>query len=226
MVACAATAVVTVWPTGPHVRAADRNADGRADIWRHYDNRGQLIEVAVDSNFDGRSDIQEYYDGGVLVRRESDRNFDDHVDLVEEFDVATHEEIRSVADLDYDGRADLLVLFRDGRPAFAERARPLTTDLQHAEMAANDSQFARQGGAGVLVPLLDPFLRDTAVRETHSAAGSADACVGLSTSGGLPTAGMRTVSPLASSTPLVTCDIQPGTLTKSFPRSPRGPPLS
>src|SRR5579864_2573753 len=101
-VACATVAVVTMWPTDRQVRTADRNADGRPDVWRHYDNRGRLVEVAVDSNFDGRSDVEEYYDDGALVRRESDRNFDDRVDLVEEFDALTHEQIRSVVDLDYD----------------------------------------------------------------------------------------------------------------------------
>jgi hypothetical protein len=225
--ACATVAVVTVWPTDRYVRTDDRNADGRPDVWRQYDDRGQLTEVAIDSNFDGLSDIQEYYDRGVLVRRESDRNFDDEVDLVEEFDAATHEPIRSVVDLDYDGSADLLVLFRDGRPVFAERARPLTINLrQRSEIAAHDSQVVRRGRVGPLVQLADPFRRDTAVRGTHAVAGNADDGVGLSTSSGLSAADVETVSPLVSSTQLVTSDVQPGALTSSSRRSPRGPPLS
>jgi len=227
-VACATVAVFTVWPTDRHVRSADRNGDGRPDVWRQYDNRGQLIEVAVDSNFDGRSDIQEYFDHGVLVRRESDRNFDDQVDLVEEFDAATHEQIRSVVDLDYDGSADLLILFRDGRPVFAERARGplLTTDPQRAEIAARDSQFVHRIGGDPLVQLTDPFRRDTAVRGTHGAAASSDDCVSLSTSRGRPAAGVETVSPPACVTLLVTSDVQPGALTSFLPRSPRGPPIA
>jgi hypothetical protein len=224
-VACVTIAVVTVSPAGRYVRTEDRNADGRPDVWRQYDDRGRLTQVAVDSNFDGRSDIEEYYDRGALIRRESDRNFDDQVDLVEEFDAATHEEIRSIVDLDYDGSADLLVLFRDGRPAFAQRARPLTVNLrQGAEIPARDSQLVRRGGLGPLVPLTDPFRRDTAVRGTRAGAGNADDSVGLSTSGGQPAAAVTTVNPLASSTELVTSDVQPRALTSSFPRSPRGPP--
>jgi hypothetical protein len=228
-VACATVAVVTVWPTDRQVRTEDRNADGRPDVWRQYDSRGQLTEVDVDSNFDGRPDIREYYAGGELVRRESDRNFDDQVDLVEEFDAATHEEIRSVVDLDYDGSADLLILFRDGRSVFTERARahPLTTNLrQGTEIAAHGSPFIRRAGVGPLEQLTDPFRGDTAIRRTRATAANSDECVGLSTEGGLPVAGVETVGPLASSTPLVTSNVRPVVHTSSFPWSPRGPPLS
>src|SRR4051812_42651533 len=96
----------------------DRNRDGRPDIWRSYDPRGQVAEVAIDSNFDGRSDIREYYRGGALVRRETDRDFNDRVDLVQEFDPKTRELVRAVTDLDFDGVADLLELFHGGRTVY------------------------------------------------------------------------------------------------------------
>src|SRR6202035_769290 len=86
VVACATVATVEVWPAARHLRTEDHNGDGRPDIWRRYDNRGQLTEVDVDSNFDGSPDIEEYYERGILVRRESDRNFNGQADLVEEFD--------------------------------------------------------------------------------------------------------------------------------------------
>src|SRR5262249_4650002 len=121
---CATVAIVGVWPAR-RVRTADNNGDGRPDVWRLYDGKGQLTEVDVDSNFDGHTDIQEYYEQGVLVRRESDRNFNGQSDLVEEFDAKTHHLTRSVIDLDYDGTADLLVLFPDGHPAFSRRRAPL-----------------------------------------------------------------------------------------------------
>jgi hypothetical protein len=111
-------AAVEIWHAARTVRTADQNGDGRPDIWRHYDNRGQLAEVDVDSNFDGQPDVEEYYEGGVLVRRESDRDFNGQADLIEEFDAETHRQTKSVVDIDYDGTADLLVLFRDGRPVF------------------------------------------------------------------------------------------------------------
>src|SRR4029077_2909888 len=114
-------AALELWPATRLVRTVDQNGDGRPDVWRHYDNRGQLTEVDVDTNFDGRPDIEEYYERGVLVRRESDRNFNGQADLLEEFDVDTHGHTRSVVDTDYDGTADLLVFFRDNRPVFSKQ---------------------------------------------------------------------------------------------------------
>jgi hypothetical protein len=222
----ATVAAVSVWPTPRDVRAEDRNGDGRPDIWRQYDDREQVTEVSVDSNFDGRSDIQEYYDRGVLVRRESDRNFDDHVDLVEEFDGATREHVRSVIDVDYDGIADLLVLFHNGRPVFSRQAHPLTVDLRpRGAISTYDFQLARRRATDPLAPLTDPFRTDTTVRGTRAASSSAD-CVGLSTSGGLPGSSVEAVSPMPSSARLVARDVQPHALTLLLPRSPRGPPLS
>src|SRR5215467_13299524 len=116
---CAALAAIEVWPAR-RVRTADQNGDGRPDVWRRYDARGRLTEVDVDSNFDGSPDIAEYYDRGVLVRRETDRNFNGQADLIEEFDAETHSRTRSVVDVDYDGTADLLVLFRNGEAVFAK----------------------------------------------------------------------------------------------------------
>src|ERR1700704_428665 len=81
-IACAAAAVISLWPAGLDVRTEDHNRDGRPDVWRVYNRRGQIATVAVDTNFDGRSDVQEYYEGGALVRRESDRDFDDRVDQI------------------------------------------------------------------------------------------------------------------------------------------------
>src|ERR1700681_477964 len=117
-IACAAVAATWLWSPAAHVRSADRNGDGRPDIWRTYSRQGQLSYVAIDTNFDGRADVQEYYEHGALVRRESDRDFNDRVDLVQEFDPTTQEHVRSVVDVDSDGTADLLVLFQDGQPVF------------------------------------------------------------------------------------------------------------
>src|SRR5579864_6721132 len=93
------TAVSSIFSGAPgdRVRTEDRNGDGRPDVWRTYDRRGRLTEVAFDTNFDGRSDVLEYYDQGALVRRETDRNFDGRVDLVESFDRLTHERVRPIS---------------------------------------------------------------------------------------------------------------------------------
>ena len=106
-------------PDARAVRTEDQNRDGQPDVWREYDGLGRLAGVLVDTNFDGRSDVHEYYDDdGALVRRESDRDFNDRVDLVQEFDAKTRERARSVVDTDFDGTADLLVLFQGGKPVW------------------------------------------------------------------------------------------------------------
>src|ERR1700757_1203811 len=92
---CALTAALSLRPVARGIRTADRNGDGRPDLWRIYDSHGQLAEVDVDSNFDGSPDVHELYERGSLIRRESDRNFNGFTDLIEEFDVETHSQTRS-----------------------------------------------------------------------------------------------------------------------------------
>jgi hypothetical protein len=231
---CATLGVVSLSPAAVEVRSEDRNGDGRPDVWRQYDQWGTLTEVAIDSNFDGRSDVYEYYDEGALVRRESDRNFNGQIDFVEEFEATTHENFRSVIDVDYDGTADLLVFFHAGRLVLSQWARPVAGDLkgrgdapahrsQNVTWSDGDDQLAPMAD---LAPMTDPFSNDTAVRGTHAALSPDDGCVGLSTSGGLPGSCLEAAIPMTSSAQLVARDDQPGSLTAVFPRSPRGPPFS
>jgi hypothetical protein len=149
----------SLWPTSRRVSTDDRNGDGRPDVWRTYDRQGQVVEIAVDSNFDGRSDVREYYLGGELVRRESDRNFDDRIDLVEDFDATTHQHIRSVADSDFDGTADLLVLFNDNRPVFSKRA-----PLRVQGATRKDRVIPGRRGDAPLAQFADPFTSDITLR--------------------------------------------------------------
>jgi hypothetical protein len=164
LLAWAAVAASWFGTTRTGTLSADRNGDGRVDVWRIYDQQGQLVESAVDSNFDGRSDVREYYAHGELVRRESDRNFDDRVDLVEEFDANTHERVRSIVDSDFDGTADLLVLFQRGRPVFSRWAspRPHSPDIPHRVVPP--STFPARSGDEPMAQLDDPFAGDTAFR--------------------------------------------------------------
>jgi hypothetical protein len=224
---CAAAAAVSLAPAAGRVRMEDRNGDGRPDVWRQYDQWGTLTEVAIDSNFDGRSDVYEYYDQGALVRRESDRNFNGQIDLVEEFEGTTHENFRSVIDVDYDGTADLLVFFRGGRLVVSQWAHPVVAELKRrGEAPARHARnVGSSDGAGQLTPMADPFRRDPAVRGTHGPLGS-DVCVGLSTSGGLPGSSIDAAVLMASSASVVAPGDQPRSLTPVLPRSPRGPPLS
>ena len=220
IVACATVAAVEVWPAARQVRTEDHNGDGRPDIWRHYDSRGLLTKVAVDSNFDGSADIEEFYQDGALVRRESDRNFNGQTDFVEEFDAATHGHTRSVVDTDYDGTADLLVLFQDGRPIFLPRSCSPSRCKAPAPTAP-----ALDRADHDLAQLTDPFESDTAVRAVHAPL-NADACVGLSTSGGLPCPDVTLARGIPQSAPLVARDVQPRALVVLSRRASRAPPLS
>ena len=124
--ACIVAVAMSVWPSAiGRLQTEDTNHDGRPDIWRYYDARGELTHVTIDSNFDGHPDREEEYRHGSLSRRDTDRNFDHRVDLVEDFDPSTHEHVKSTVDADFDGRADLLVLFQDGRPVHSEWAKPV-----------------------------------------------------------------------------------------------------
>jgi hypothetical protein len=225
VLAGAAVAAVSLWLPAGRVRVEDRNGDGRPDVWRQYDQWGTLTDVAIDSNFDGRSDVHEYYDQGALVRRESDRNFNGQIDFIEEFEATTHENFRSVIDVDYDGTADLLVFFHGGRLVVSQWAQPVADLKGRGDAPARHAQSVGWSNVGQLAPMTDPFRTDPAVRGTHGALGS-DVCVGLSTSGGLPGSSIDAAVLMASSARLVALVDQPRSLTPVLPRSPRGPPFS
>jgi hypothetical protein len=215
VVSCATLAAVEIRPVLRDVQTTDQNGDGRPDVWRHYDARGQVTEVDVDTNFDGKPDVEEYYERGVLVRRESDRNFNGQADLVEEFDRTTHGQTRSVVDIDYDGTADLLVLFRDGRPVFSKQT--------YSKPSLSHPAAGHQNDTTQLVPLTDPFQSETAMRTMHIAPDDEE-CVGVSTSGGLPSPRMTTVGRLSPCLRVVAHRVAPYVSTLRLPRSPRAPP--
>jgi hypothetical protein len=217
-VSIVAVPAMTVWPLTQRVRTADRNHDGHADVWRTYDGRGQLTEIDLDTNFDGSQDVQEFYQRGVLVRRESDRNFNGQTDLVEELDPNTQVRTRSVIDLDGDGAADLLVLFRDGRPVFSEQTCFKGADLPRHTLPAV------LPGAGVhLMRLLDPFAEETSVNRTPLAPSEAE-WVGLTTSGGLPLPRFVALARISPSVVLIPSNPPSATLALLLPRAPRAPP--
>jgi len=216
VVSCATLAAVEIWPVARDVRTIDQNGDGRPDVWRRFDPRGQVVEVDVDTNFDGKPDVEEYYQRGVLVRRESDRNFNGQADLVEEFDAETRAQTRSVIDIDYYGTADLLVLFQDGIPVFSKRAGSNPPDALHRTAD-------RQRDTTHLVPLTDPFRSDTAIRTTPAAPDGPE-CVGLSGAGGLPSRRITTLQRLSPSLRVVADDVFGHPPAITLLRSPRAPP--
>jgi hypothetical protein len=216
---------VSPWLGTGYVRTEDRNRDGRPDVWRVYDGHGVLREVGIDTNFDGRSDVREYYDGGGLIRRESDLNFNDQVDLVEDFDPITHDHIRSITDLDFDGTADRLDLFYNGRPVFSKQVDP--------SFRAAARTVDRRGLPGVtvrtgdepLVSLLDPFKGDTALRALSVLADDS-ASLGLPSSAGLPASRHDAVGALLPSSGMRADVLSAVTLSTVTPRALRGPPAS
>ena len=221
--ACATAAAALLRGPSVDIRTEDRNGDGRPDVWRTYDRQARLSEVAVDSNFDGRSDVHEYYDAGALVRRESDRNFNNRIDLVQEFDAKTRERVRSFEDVDFDGSADILVLFQHDRPVFQKWARPLATAAGWGVPTSRD--IARRAADRELIPLGDPFRGDLALR-TLLFAGNAGSSAGLTTSGGLPAASRSALGPVSASSSLDGCGTPHSPSASAAPYAPRGPPLS
>jgi hypothetical protein len=220
-----AAVAISLWsPTADQVRTADENGDGRPDIWRTYDRHGQLLRVSVDTNFDGRSDIQEYYEHGALVRRELDRDFNDQVDLIQEFDPASHAQVRAEVDVDSDGTADLLVLFRGGQPVSWRYGHAAANPVAIVVAALVETTSHRSVNDR-LVPLQDPFRADLSLRATHFLRLDDGESAGLSSSGGLPGSRTDVIRAMASAVmPDVTvCDPASATLVQ---HSPRGPPSS
>ena len=133
----------------PTLTTLDRNHDGRADVWEYHDGPlGTLSQIVEDTNFDGRPDRFSYVVAGGL-RRESDTNFDGRVDQVEAFDVEGNR-TRTVTDTDHDGTIDILVLYQDGIPVYAQRASAVATS------ATLSSQHGHS--------FVDPFEGETTVR--------------------------------------------------------------
>jgi YD repeat-containing protein len=146
----------------------------RPDVWRRYDTAGQLAAEAYDRNRDGQFEEVDYFDHGRLVKRAIDRDDDSRIDLIEEFDPWTEEPTRSIVDVDRDGIADLLVLFQNGRPAYAKWSSGLSPNQprhqRHASVVDRDS-FGR-------AVLVDPFLVELAIRAERLAR-SSGSCSGI-----------------------------------------------
>jgi hypothetical protein len=219
--ACATVTTLQLWLPLQYLATEDRDGDGRPDVWRVYDRLGQLVEVDIDTNSDGRPDVEEYYSHGVLFRRASDRNFNGQIDLVEEFDADTHEPVRSLVDLDYDGTADVLLLFHNGETVFSKLAQGGKAAPRPRAPRGGDGPV--RGRAGDLASLRNPFQTDTTIHTTL-AASAADVWVGLSTSGGLPASRIDAVAIVSFAQ--LAISTAPALTPALLVRSPRGPPLT
>jgi hypothetical protein len=82
-------------------------------VWAAY--HGPDTSEGLDHNGDGTVDETFVYDGGRLSRVETDRNFDERVDLIFEYDRhGNPSENRS--DDDFDGNLESVTHFRNGQP--------------------------------------------------------------------------------------------------------------
>ena len=206
---CAVAGAVPFTVFTDHLSGETRTRSGIE--WRRYDARGRLIERQLDTNGDGRPDVTEYYRDGALLRRDSDRDYNGVTDLVEDFDAATAQRVRSIVDEDYDGTADVLVLFRDGKAVVVERAP-----------ASHARAVGRHGSE--LVSLRNPFRArravDCPVGSTHR-----DAWIGAPTPEGLSVPAARH-SALAVSRLAAPRVFRADASALCSLRSPRGPPLA
>jgi hypothetical protein len=215
------------WNTGSVVLTEDRNHDGQPDLWETNPDVNESV-VAIDTNLDGRPDERLRYRNGDLIRLEADSDFDNRVDIVEEFDPVTHEVVRSLIDIDEDGRADLLVLSQDGQPVFEKWA----DQIAPPEDARADgrrvptvlaSPANRPADDGDLIPLADPFIGDITVRSTRSWRPAPRDSL-LSTSGGLPLP-TAVISDARSSVSVGESALYVSLPLAFAPASPRGPPM-
>src|SRR5262245_32445383 len=219
LAACLLAAFAAVSLPSGRAFTEDRNHDGRPDVWRSYNADGQLVSIALDTNFDGRSDINEFYDNGALIRRELDRDFNSQVDLVQEFDPATRQIVRSISDIDADGVADVLLLFQDGQPVYSKWAHRHAYAASGAFGAVASTTAA---GQQPLAALSDPFSGDLAVKGTRAAAAARDT-LALSTASGLPQPTPPAVV-LAAVSSSLTFHSSTVSAPAAGPQSPRAPP--
>ena len=87
---------------------ADRNYDGKSDIWITYE-KGVISKQVFDTTFRGKPDEYHYYKDGKLKRIERDRNGDGKIDIWEFYVEGRLE--RMGVDSDFDGRVN--VWYRD-----------------------------------------------------------------------------------------------------------------
>jgi hypothetical protein len=59
----------------------DVNFDGRIDLIRSLDDRGELVEERIDGDFDGRIDVVILFQKGIIAEKRYDTNFDGATDM-------------------------------------------------------------------------------------------------------------------------------------------------
>jgi hypothetical protein len=90
----------------------DFNFDGKVDIRRHFNFKGEAVKDELDLDFDGRFDVTTFYRSGSKIRQEFDFNFDSKPDYWKFFEknVIT----RTERDRDFNGRVDRWEYYTEG----------------------------------------------------------------------------------------------------------------
>jgi hypothetical protein len=93
-------------------KEADVNFDGKIDVVRNLDTKGELVEERIDTDFDGRIDIVIAFQQGLIVKKTYDTNFDSKIDLWRTFEKGVI--VKEEADLNYDGAVDFWEYYEGG----------------------------------------------------------------------------------------------------------------
>jgi hypothetical protein len=93
-------------------KEVDVNFDGKIDVIRTMDDKGELVEERIDGDFDGKIDVVIAFQKGVIVKKTYDTNFDGKADLWRFFDKGAI--VREEADLDYNQAVDMWEYYEAG----------------------------------------------------------------------------------------------------------------
>lgn len=109
--------------SGKQVVTADTNQDSKPDVWKFYAEGGdsqQMVCKQVDLNLDGKVDLVDHYGGDRKVEMsEFDLDFDGRFDQTIFY--KDGRKVRSERDMDFDGRPDYVEFYENGRIARVER---------------------------------------------------------------------------------------------------------
>jgi hypothetical protein len=90
----------------------DFNFDGKVDIRRHFNFKGEGVKDELDLDFDGRFDVTTFYRSGNRIRQEYDFNFDSKPDYWKFFE--NNVIARTERDRDFNGRVDRWEYYTEG----------------------------------------------------------------------------------------------------------------
>ena len=99
-------------PDGTRREALDENGDGRVDRINSYDAQHRLVKSQEDHDGDGRLETVSHYEDGELKRRYADRDGDGHPDSWTYYEAG--EMVRHELDSDGDGLRDLSMIYASG----------------------------------------------------------------------------------------------------------------